>query len=123
PLATSLPTPTRLDRLKEASARDDVSAMLGAGVGGAVAGLILGLACIGYCVFQIVAPHRDAQFNFRYNLWLYARIPWFYSLPRMKHRLDEDWLARASRRFYGPLFVAMGLVFAVRAIIAAISKM
>jgi hypothetical protein len=40
----------------------------------------------------------------------------------MKHR-DEDRLARASRRFYRPLFVAIGLVFAVRAMIAAISKM
>ncbi len=68
-------------------------AMLGGGVGGAVAGLILGLACIGYGVFQIVEPRRDAQFNLRYNRWLYARIPWFYSLPRMKHRPDEDWLA------------------------------
>jgi hypothetical protein len=60
--------------------------------------------------------------DLRYNRWLYARIPWFYSLPRMKHRLDEDWQARASRRFYGPLFVAIGLVIAVRAVIAAVSE-
>jgi hypothetical protein len=96
--------------------------VVGVGVLGAVAGLILGLACIGYGVFQIVAPRREAQVNLRYNRWFYARIPWFYSLPRMKHRLDEDWLARASRRLYGPLFLGMGLVIAVRAVIAAVSE-
>jgi hypothetical protein len=96
-------------------------AMLGVGVGGAVAGLILGLACIGYGVFQIVAPRRDAQFNLRYNRWLYARF--IVLLATEDEAPPRRGLAGASRRFYGPLFVAMGLVFAVRAMIAAISKM
>jgi hypothetical protein len=46
--------------------------------------------------------------------------PWFYSLPMMKKRLDEDWQARAAT-LYGLLFVAIGLVIAVRAVIAAVS--
>ena len=89
---------------------------------GSVAGLILGLACIGYGVFHLVAPRREARFAVRYNRWWYARIPWFYSLPMMKKRLDEDWQARAATP-YGLLFVAIGLVIAVRAIIAAVSAM
>jgi hypothetical protein len=83
-----------------------------------IVGLILGLACIGYGVLQLVAPRREARFAVRYNRWWYARIPWFYSLPIMKKRLDKDWQARAARP-YGLLFVAIGLVIAVRAIIAA----
>jgi hypothetical protein len=96
--------------------------VLAVGVVGSVAGLILGLACIGYGVFQLVAPRREARFAVRYNRWWYARIPWFYSLPMMKKRLDEDWQARAATP-YGLLFVAIGLVIAVRAIIAAVSAM
>ena len=57
---------------------------LAVGVVGSVAVLILGLACIGYGVFQLVAPRREARFAIRYNRWWYARIPWFYSLPIMK---------------------------------------
>jgi hypothetical protein len=38
----------------------------------------------------------------------------------MRKRLDEDWQARPARP-YGLLFVAIGLVIAVRAVIAAIS--
>jgi hypothetical protein len=82
-----------------------------------IVGLILGLACIGYGVLQLVAPRREARFAVRYNRWWYARIPGFYSLPIMKKRLDEDWQARAARP-YGLLFVAIGLVIAVRAVIA-----
>jgi hypothetical protein len=84
---------------------------------GSVASLILGLACIGYGVFQLVAPRREAQFAVRYNRWWYARVPWFYSLPTMKRLLDEDWQARAARH-YGLLFVGFGLLIAVRAVIA-----
>jgi hypothetical protein len=84
-----------------------------------IAGLIFGLACIGSGVFQLVAPRRMARINLRYNRWWYARIPWFYSLPRMKKHLDEDAEARASRRFFGPIFIAMGVVITVRAAMAA----
>jgi hypothetical protein len=63
-----------------------------------IAGLIFGLACIGFGVFQLVAPRRIARFNVPYNRWWYERIPWFYSLPTMKKHLDEDAEARASRR-------------------------
>jgi len=86
-----------------------------------IAGLILGLACVGLGVFQLVAPRRMARINVRYNRWWYARIPWFYSLPTMKKHLDEDAEARASRTFFGPVFIAMGVVFTVRAVMAAIS--
>jgi hypothetical protein len=94
--------------------------VLSVGVVGSVAGLILGLVCIGYGVFQLVAPRREARFDLRYNRWWYDRIPWLYSLPIMKKRLDEDWQARAAKP-YGLLFVAIGLVIAVRAVIAAVS--
>jgi hypothetical protein len=47
--------------------------------------------------------------------------PWFYSLPTMKKHLDEDAEARASRRFFGPVFIAVGVDITVRAVIAAIS--
>ncbi len=83
-----------------------------------IVGLILGLACIGYGVFQLVAPRREARNAIRYHRCWYARIPCFYSLPRMKQRLEEDWQMRASRP-YGLLFVAIGLVIAVRALIPA----
>jgi hypothetical protein len=96
--------------------------MLAVGVVGSVAGLILGLACIGYGVFQLVAPRREARFAVRYNRWWYARFSWFYSLPTMKRLLDEEWQARAARR-YGLLFVGFGLLIAVRAVIAAVSAM
>jgi hypothetical protein len=86
-----------------------------------IAGLIFGLACIGLGLFQLVAPRRMAGINVRYNRWWYARIPWFYSLPTMKKHLDEDAEARASRRFFEPVFVAMDIVITVRAVIAAIS--
>jgi len=86
-----------------------------------IAGLILGLACIGFGVFQLVAPRRIARLNVRYNRWWYARIPWFYSLPTMKKHLDEDAEARTSRRFFGPVFIAMGIVFTVRAVMAGVS--
>ena len=72
--------------------------------------MILGLACIGLGVFQLVAPREMARINVRYNRWWYARIPWFYSLPTMKKHLDEDAEARASKRFFGPVFIAMGVV-------------
>jgi hypothetical protein len=55
-----------------------------------IPGLILGLACIGLGVFQLVAPRRMARINVRYNRWWYARIPWFYSLPTMKKHVDKD---------------------------------
>jgi hypothetical protein len=86
-----------------------------------IAGLILGLACVGLGVFQLVSPRRMARINVRYNRWWYERIPWFYSLPTMKKHLDEDAETRASRRFFGPVFIAMGVVFTVRAVMAAIS--
>jgi hypothetical protein len=86
-----------------------------------IAGLIFGLACIGLGVFQLVAPRRMAGINVRYNRWFYARIPWFYSLPTMKKHLDEDAEARASRRFFGPVFIAMGVAITVRAVMAAMS--
>jgi len=86
-----------------------------------IAGLILGLACIGFGVLQLVAPRRIARLNVRYNQWWYERIPWFYSLPTMKKHLDEDAEARASRRFFGPAFIAMGIVFTVRGVMAAVS--
>ena len=86
-----------------------------------IAGMIFGFACIGLGVFQLVAPRQMARINVRCNRWWYARIPWFYSLPTMKKHLDEDAEARASRRFFGPLFIAMGVVITVRAAIAAIS--
>ena len=84
------------------------------------AGLIFGLTCIGLGVFQVVAPRRIARLNVRYNRWWYARVPWFYSLPTMKKHLDEDAEARATRRFFGPVFIAMGIVFAVRAVMAGV---
>jgi hypothetical protein len=83
--------------------------------------LILGLTCVGVGVFQLVAPRRMARINVRYNRRWYARIPWFYSLPTMKKHLDEDAEARASRRFFGPVSIAMGVVFTVRAVMVAIS--
>jgi hypothetical protein len=86
-----------------------------------IAGMIFGLACIGLGVFQLVAPRQMARINVRYNRWWYARIPWSYSLPTMKKHLDEDAEAQASRRFFGPVFIAMGVVITVRAAIAAIS--
>jgi hypothetical protein len=86
-----------------------------------IAGLILGLACVGLGVFQLVAPQRMARINVRYNRWWYERIPWFYSVPTMRKHLDEDAEARASRRFFGPVFIAMGVVFTARAVMAAIS--
>lgn len=86
-----------------------------------IAGLIFGLGCIGFGVLQLVAPRRMARLNVRYNRWWYERIPWLYSLPTMKKHLDEDAEARASRRFFGPVFIAMGVVFTVRAVMAAIS--
>jgi hypothetical protein len=86
-----------------------------------IAGLIFGLACIGFGVFQLVAPRRIARFNVPYNRWWYERIPWFYSLPTMKKHLDEDAEARASRRVFGPAFIALGIVFAVRGVMAAVS--
>jgi hypothetical protein len=86
-----------------------------------IAGMIFGLACIGLGVFHLVAPREMARINVRYNRWWYARIPWFYSLPTMKKHLDEDPEARASRRFFGPVFIAMGVVITVKAAIAAIS--
>jgi hypothetical protein len=67
-------------------------AMLAGGVGGAVAGLILGLACIGYGVFQIVAPCREPSSTSGTTAGCTPASS-YYSLPRMKHRLDEDWLA------------------------------
>ena len=94
---------------------------MSAGVVELIAGLILGLACIGFGVFQLVAPRRIARLNVRYNRWWYARIPWFYSLPTMKKHLDEDAEARTSRRFFGPVFIAMGIVFTVRAVMAGVS--
>ena len=96
--------------------------MLAVAVVGSVAGVILGLACIGYGVFQLVAPRREARFAVRYNRWWFARIPWLYSLPMMKKRLDEDWQARAAT-LYGLLFIAIGLVIAVRAVNAAVAAM
>ena len=85
-----------------------------------IAGLIFGLTCIGIGVFQLVAPRRIARLSVRYNRWWYARVPWFYSLPTMKKHLDEDAEARATRRFFGPVFIAMGIVFAVRAVMAGV---
>ena len=96
--------------------------MLAVAVVGSVAGVILGLACIGYGVFQLVAPRREARFAVRYNRWWFARISWLYSLPVMKKRLDEDWQARAATP-YGLLFIAIGLVIAVRAVNAAVAAM
>jgi hypothetical protein len=89
---------------------------------GPVVGVILGLACIGYGVFQLLAPRRQARLGMRYHRWWYARIPWFYSVPTIKRLLEEDWQARATR-LYGPLFVAIGLVIAVRVVIAAVAEM
>lgn len=86
-----------------------------------VAGLTLGLACIGYGVIQLVAPPPQTRLGVRYHRWWYAPIPWFYSLPTMKRLLDKGWQARAAR-LYGALFVAIGLVIAVRAFIAAVSE-
>jgi hypothetical protein len=83
---------------------------MSAGVVELIAGLILGLACIGFGVFQLVAPRRIARLNVRYNRWWYERIP-----------LDEDAEAHASRRFFGPALIAMGIVFTVRAVMAAVS--
>jgi hypothetical protein len=86
-----------------------------------IAGLIFGLACVGFGVFQLVAPRRMARLNVRYNRWWYALIPWLYALPTMKKHIDEDAETRASKRFFGPVFIAMGVVFTVRAVMAAIS--
>ena len=85
-----------------------------------IAGLIFGLTCIGLGVFQLVAPRRMARLNVRSNRWWYARVPWFYSLPTMRKHLDEDAEARASRRFFGPVFIATGIVLAVRAVMAGV---
>jgi hypothetical protein len=76
-----------------------------------IAGLILGRACVGLGVFQLVSPRRMARINVRYNRWWHARIPWFYSLP------DEQQPIGPGR----PRLPAIGLVIAVRAVIAAIS--
>jgi len=40
--------------------------------------------------------------------------------PDDEEHLDEDAEARASRRFFGPVFIAMGIVFAVRAVMASV---
>jgi hypothetical protein len=90
-------------------------------MGELIAGLIFGLTCIGLGVFQLVAPRRVARLNVRYNRWWYTRVPWLYSLPTMKKHLDEETGARASRRFFGPVFIAMGVVFTVRAVMASVS--
>jgi hypothetical protein len=39
----------------------------------------------------------------------------------MKKHLDEDAEARASTRFFGPVSIAMGVVFTVRAVMVATS--
>jgi hypothetical protein len=83
--------------------------------------LILGLTWVGVGVFQLVAPRRMARINNRYNRWWYACIAWLYSLPTMKKHLDEDAEARASTRFFGPVSIAMGVVFTVRAVMVATS--
>lgn len=86
-----------------------------------IGGLIFGLACISFGVFHLVGPRRMARINVRYSRWWHARIPWFYSLPTMNKHLDEDAEARASRRFFGPIFIAMGVVITVRDVMAAVS--
>ena len=87
-----------------------------------IAGLILGLTCIGLSACFSSSPRRIALLlNVRDNRWWYARIPWFYSLPTMTKHLDEDAEAGASRRFFGPVFIGMAIAFTVRAVMAGFS--
>jgi hypothetical protein len=86
-----------------------------------IAGMIFGLACIGLGVFQLVAPRQMARINRPVQPMVVCAHPVVLFAPTMKQHLDEDPEARASRRFFGPVFIAMGVVITVKAAIAAIS--